>query len=304
MKLVIAGGTGFLGQFLIKTLVAEKHEITLLSRRKKFPPNLADAQIKKVFWDGRFSNIWAYALEGAEGILNFCGEGVADKRWNKARKNVLLNSRIETTAALVRAISNLETKPAFLINGSAIGYYGNVEFGEVNEKSVVGGGFLADLCKKWEAEARQAEDLGVRVVNTRTGLVLGKGGGVLKKMTPAFKMFAGGHLGSGNQWFSWLHQKDFVRAILFCIESNKIRGPVNLTAPDPVTLRGFCKTLGKVLGRPSWAHLPGPLLKIMLGEMSQAITEGQRALPAKLISRGFQFNFPILTEALDEIFLN
>jgi len=304
MEIVLAGATGFLGSFIVKKLLAQGHNLVLLSRKPPPESTLKNKKIKFQYWDGLFSPSWAGALKECNGVINLSGEGIAEKRWTRNRKKTLFFSRIGTTAALVKAVSKMESKPDFFINGSAIGYYGNVEFGEVTEKSSKGDGFLADLCQKWEEEAKPVADLGVRLVQIRTGMVLGKGGGILNKIIPPFKFFVGGHLGSGNQWFSWIHTKDFTNAVLFVMENPKIAGAVNFTSPEPVPMREFCKTLGKTMKRPSWAHLPPFFLKMVLGELSESIISGQKVVPEKLKLMGFKFVFPQLKDALEEIHLS
>ena len=185
-----------------------------------------------------------------------------------------------------------------MINASAIGYYGNVPEGDITEISPKGRGFLADTCDQWEQEARAVEKWGVRTVLLRNGIVLGEGGGVLSKMIPPFQFFAGGPLGSGGQWVSWIHREDVVGAILFALGKNEISGPVNTTAPNPVRMRDFCREIGKVLKRPSWVSVPPFALKLMLGEMSEMLLDGQKAIPQKLLAHHYAFKFPNLQAAL------
>ena len=207
-------------------------------------------------------------------------------------------SRIDTTRALVSAIAKANQKPKFLINASAVGFYGPHGDETLTEESPPGNDFLAQLCVAWEAEANKAKEHGLRVALVRTGIVLGKGKGALAKMVPPFKFFVGGRLGSGKQWFPWIHLDDEVGLIKFLIDNEKAEGPFNATAPNPVTMDEFCKALGKVLNRPSWAPVPASLLSLMLGEMAEMLLTGQRALPAAALKLGYQFKYQNVFDAL------
>ena len=296
MKILISGGTGFIGKSLVDALLQQGHEIILLARRpeKILPQN----GLKPVAWDGKQVGDWAAAAQGADAVINLAGEGIADQRWSARRKKELTDSRIFSTRALTVFIRNSPKKPAVFINASAVGYYGNVLSGDVTENSPKGRGFLADLCEQWENEARLAESAGVRTVLLRTGIVLEKGGGALAKMLFPFRIFAGGPLGSGQQWFPWVHREDVTGAILFSLDHSNLSGPVNMTAPNPVTMKEFCSQLGHVLHRPSWAPVPAFALKIILGEMAEMLLEGQKAVPQKLTVAGYRFRYTHLYEAL------
>lgn len=253
MKIVIAGGTGFIGKALVSKLKSQRHEIILLSRGDQ--PS-TDSAIRFCQWNARTLGAWADELEAADAVINLTGAAIAEKRWTKKQKEIILGSRIHATRAIVQAIEKSGCKPKVLINASAIGYYGDVPEGDITETDPKGKGFLADTCAQWEKEALIAEKLGIRVVLLRTGIVLGKEGGVLSKMLTPFQFFAGGPLGSGRQWVSWIHRADVVGIILFALENNAILGPINTTAPNPLVMRDFCFELGKILNRPSWAPLP------------------------------------------------
>ena len=211
---------------------------------------------------------------------------------------MIVNSRVDATRALVEAIEKAKRKPRVLINASAVGYYGNIPEGDVTEAHPMGEGFLASTCCQWEKESVVAEKMGVRTVLLRLGIVLEKDGGVLRKMIPLFKIFAGGYFGSGRQWFPWIHRDDVVGIILFALDNGAISGPTNATAPRPVTMRDFCHELGKVLKRPSWIPVPGFALKLMLGEMSSMLLGGQKAIPIKLLDNHYSFKFAKLEDAL------
>lgn len=299
MKIVLAGGTGFIGRKLLPALLAEKHQVALLTRNAK-KAGLANTLLRVVYWDNAKED-WKKEIDGADAVINLAGEPIADKRWTSAQKEVLAKSRLESTRAIVSAMASASKKPQVFINASAVGYYGSVPEGDVDENHPAGNDFLADLCKKWEHEANNAQALGVRTVLLRTGIVLEKDGGALKKMMFPFKIFAGGPLGSGNQWFPWIHRDDVVGAILFALKNSTLQGPVNLAAPDPVTMKDFCKALGRALGRPSWAPVPAFVLQIALGEMSAMLLTGQKAVPSALKKSGYSFLHPRLDEALQSI---
>lgn len=298
MKIVIAGGTGFIGKLLVSRLKIRGHEIILLSRSVQ--PS-TDSALRCCPWDARTLGAWADELEAADAVINLAGAALAGKRWGRRQKEVILGSRIQATRAIVQAIEKSECKPKVLINASAVGYYGDVPEGDVTETSPKGKGFLAETCDQWEKEARVAEKSGVRTVLLRTGIVLGKGGGALSKMIPLFQFFAGGPLGSGRQWVPWIHQEDVVGALLFALENNAISGPVNTTAPNPLIMSDFCHELGKVLNRPSWVQVPAFVLKLVLGEMSEMLLGGQKAMPQKLLEHHYSFRFSDLYAVLMDV---
>jgi hypothetical protein len=302
MKIVIAGGSGFLGSALLRKLVEARHSVILLSRapdsvRTKLPPSV---QIEQ--WDAASVGGWAAHIEQADAVINLTGESIAGKRWTAKQKARILSSRINSTRAIVEAIGKAPKKPKALVNQSAVGYYGNVVYGEVTEDHPRGLDFLSDVAEKWEKEALKAEAFGVRVVLPRTGIVLDKSAGALQKMLVPFKLYFGGPLGSGHQWFPWIHLEDEIGALIFAAENHNLRGPVNFAASDSVTMKQFCQALGKAMNRPSWAPVPGFALKILLGEMAESLLlGGQKIVPAKLLEAGYKFHFPKLDEALQNI---
>lgn len=295
MKILLAGATGFIGKPLLQELIRNKHEIYLLSRHT--PKNVPASAIV-LNWDGKNLGNWTVQAKDADAVINLSGEGIANERWTAKRKQTLIDSRVQSTRALVSFMKQMPRKPSVFINASAVGYYGNVPSGNVTETSPKGHGFLAETCELWELEAKAAEELGIRTVLCRLGIVLEKDGGAMAKMLPPFKFFAGGPLGSGEQWFPWIHRDDVIGAILFALENPSISGPVNFTAPSPVTMKIFSQKLGETIHRPSWAPVPGFMLHLMLGEMASMLLEGQCAVPQKLSKAGYHFKYASVEEAL------
>ena len=296
MKLVVTGATGFIGTPLCARLLEQGHTLTLFTRGS--PRDAGSAAKRWVHWRPGEIREWGGALDGVDGVIHLAGEPIAAKRWTPVQRRRIESSRIEGTRSLVQAIANTNSRPKFLINASAVGYYGPRGDEIVSEETSPGNDFLSQVCRGWEDEAKKAEQLGLRVVRLRTGIVLGSGGGALAKMVPPFKFFAGGPLGSGQQWMSWIQLEDHVRLILELIENPRASGAVNATAPNPVRNKEFCQTLGKVLRRPCWAPVPGFALRLMLGEMAEMLLTGQRVMPAVAQKLGFQYRYPKLEEAL------
>ena len=302
MNIVLAGGTGFIGGALIDALVSRGDRITLLTRHPDAARARRGDKVSPMAWDGKNSGEWSKALEGADAVINLSGESIAAGRWTAARKLALIKSRIDSTRALVAALSTTTKRPATLINASAVGYYGNSADGDSTESKPQGQDFLAALCGQWEREALAAEPLGVRVVLARIGIVLEEDGGALAKMALPFKLFAGGPLGSGKQGFPWIHRDDVVGGILFALDSNKLSGPVNFTGPTFADNAQFSAALGRALHRPSWAPAPAFAIRLALGEMSDMLLGGQKAPPKKLLDAGYRFKFPTPDEALTAIY--
>ena len=298
MKIVLAGGTGFIGTLLVRRLIEEQHDLVLLTRFPQSAPVAPAASLKLVQWDGRTQDAWISHLDGADAVINLCGESLAGGRWTRKRKNLLVQSRVEPTKALVTAMAQARRQPSVLINASGVGYYGNVDAGDVDESHDRGNDFLADLCVRWESEAVEAVKLGVRVVLLRNGVVLGRDGGALKKLALPFRYFIGGHLGSGQQWFPWIHRADVVSIITLGLGHSTLSGPLNVVAPEAVSLRDFCNILGRIMNRPSWAPVPAFVLHTALGEMAEMLLTGQRAIPRKLQDAGFEYRYPRLEQAL------
>ncbi|WP_404358075.1 TIGR01777 family oxidoreductase [Cytobacillus firmus] len=300
MRIAIAGGTGFVGSVLVKKLLDKNHELFILTR------NTADKHSSKNLQYVQWLNdddSPEDALESIDVFINLAGESINSGRWTDERKKRILNSRITATREVLRIVSRLEEKPYTLINASAVGYYGtslNETFTEANSKS--GTDFLAETVTRWEEEASKAEEFEVRTVFCRFGIILEKDDGALPRMALPYKLFAGGPVGTGDQWVSWIHLDDVVNGILYCIEHEQLQGPVNFTSPNPLTMKEFGKILGEVLNRPHWLPAPGFALKIALGEMSTLVLEGQKVLPEKLQALGYDFLYPDLRSALRNIY--
>ena len=300
MKLVITGGTGFIGSALCARLLELGHSLILFTRAPA--PAAASANKKWLTWNPGSSGNWEQGIEGVNGVINLAGEPIA-RRWTEKQKEKIASSRIDTTRALVTVIGKAKEKPKFLINASAVGYYGPRGNETLTEEAGSGSDFLSRVCSAWENEAKRAEDYGARVITLRTGIVLGKGGGALAKMLLPFKLFVGGPLGSGEQWMSWIQLEDVIGLILFLLEHPDARGAINVTAPNSVTMNEFCKSLGDVLNRPSWAPVPTSALRLLLGEMADMLLTGQRVLPAQAQKLGYTFKYPTLREALEALSL-
>jgi len=301
MKIVVTGGTGFIGRALLPALIEGHHQVVVLTRQAGIGGAMLPVGVQTTIWDARSPGEWESDIDGADVVLNFAGEPIGGKRWSRDQKERIIGSRVDATRTIVNAIRTANLKPAVLINGSAIGFYGDVPEGSVTEQNAAGTGFLAEAVEKWECEAFKAEQLGVRVITLRTGVVLGDDGGALAKMLLPFRLFLGGPIGSGKQWFSWIHRDDAVGAVLFAMKYKDLSGPVNVTAPEPVTMKEFCSALGRALHRPSWAPVPEVMMKLLLGEMSEMILTGQRVVPSRLLENSYRFRYPRLREALMDV---
>jgi uncharacterized protein len=298
MRVVLAGGSGFVGAAVSRELLDAGHAVSVLTRNTRAARSRMDPRVELVEWDGRSSGAWERVMDGAGGIFNLAGETIAAQRWSGERKQRLRASRLDPTAALVRGLEKAADRPAVLVSASAVGYYGARGDESLTEDAVPGQDFLAVLCQEWERAARAAEALGVRVVRMRLGIVVGAGGGALEKMLLPFRMFVGGPLGNGRQWVSWIHRDDVAGIFRFALENDAVRGALNATAPEPVTMAMFCRTLGRVLGRPSWAPVPALALRLVLGEMASILLTGQRVEPHEALRLGYRFRFARLEPAL------
>lgn len=304
MKIVIAGGRGFIGRHVSRLLIHSGHSVILLSRQSSAGKDLNNIHARHIQWDGCSQGAWAQECEGADVVINLSGAPIADKRWTPNRKRELIDSRVVSTRTLGEAISGWETKPHTFLTASGVGYYGAQGATIVDETSPRGDGFLADLCQEWENAAQQIETSDLRVLQVRFGMVLGLDGGALPKMMFPFQWFLGGPMLPGTQFVSWIHQQDLAQLILFLVSHPSIQGPVNAAAPNPVTMKDFCQVLGKAMKRPSWFPVPEFVLKTALGELASMLTTGQRVEPQQALQNGFSFAYPTLPAALNEIFSN
>jgi uncharacterized protein (TIGR01777 family) len=300
MNIVIAGGTGFLGRPLTTSLVASGHQVTVLSRA-----TTTAAGARTVAWtpDGSAGGSWPAAIDGADAVINLAGESIAGKRWTADQKSRILASRVDATRSLVAAVEHATRPPAVFISGSAVGFYGPREDQLVTEDTPAGSDFLADVCVRWEHEARRLEGTATRVACVRTGLVLERDGGALPQMLPPFWFGAGGPVGSGRQYWPWIHREDWIGLMQFVLTTSTAAGAVNATAPNPVANRDFAKALGRALHRPAFMPAPGFALKLLMGEMAEGLLlSGQRAVPAKAERLGYTFRFKTVDDALRSIF--
>jgi len=296
MRVLVTGSSGLIGQALCSYLTEAEHQVVRAVRRPIRPDEFA------VRWDPEAGTMDAGELEGVDAVVNLAGAGIGDNRWSEARRRVLVESRTRSTALLAAVLSGLDRKPRVLLSASAIGIYGQRADEVLTEQSSPGSDFLASLCVRWENETALAAEAGIRVVCARTGLVLSRHGGALDKLLPLFKFGLGGKLGSGAQWWSWITLEDQIRALAWLLE-NDVQGPVNLTAPNPVTNREFTQVLSTVLSRPAWLSVPrfGP--RLLLGsELADALLfTSARVLPSVLESSGFAFSHATLGEGLRHV---
>lgn len=300
MKIAIAGATGFVGSRLVPQLQAQGHQVIILTRSPQQASNrFGQAQI--VGYNPLKSGEWQQSISGCDAVINLAGEPIAEKRWTPAQKRSILDSRQLGTQKIVEAIDLATIKPQVLINASAIGYYGTSEISKFDETSPAGTDFLAEVCTAWETAAQAVTANGTRVVILRLGIVLGENGGVLGKMLAPFSAFVGGPIGSGNQWFSWIHRDDVVKLIIAALNDTKMQGVYNATAPNPTTMTEFAQTLGTVMNRPSWLPVPNFALEAMLGEGAIVVLQGQQVVPTRTLAQGFNFQYSTLKPALTAI---
>ncbi|MDG9857526.1 TIGR01777 family oxidoreductase [Pseudomonas nitroreducens] len=296
MHILLTGGTGLIGRRLCRQWSAEGHQLTVLSRQPQRVPSLCGETVRGI------ADFEGYGDGPLDAVVNLAGEPIADKPWSARRKALLWDSRVRLTERLVAWLESLSQRPAVLINGSAVGWYGDAGERPLEENSAAAGeDFASELCLAWEQIAREAEALGIRVVLVRTGLVLAPEGGFLKRLLPPFRLGAGGRLGDGRQWMSWIHIEDQIALIDFLLRKADAEGPYNACAPQPVRNRDFTQELGQALHRPTLMPMPGFALRLLLGEMSTLLLGGQRIVPRRLLDAGFEFRFPELKEALADV---
>jgi hypothetical protein len=300
MKIAVFGGTGFVGSRLVEKLHSQNDHVLIFTRNAQ-KANRQFSGMEIVSYNPLESGSWQEKIAGCDAVINLAGQPIADSKWTPDYKQKILQSRELGTRKIVEAIKNSSQKPKVLINASAIGFYGTSETAIFDENSPSGNDFLAQVCQKWESEAEEVKSVGVRLVILRIGIVLGKEGGALAKMLTPFQLFAGGPLGTGNQWFSWIHRDDLVNLFLTALKQENMSGKFNATSPNPVRMNELCKTLGQVMNRPSWLPVPGFALQLLLGEGAQIVLEGQQVLPKETQAFGFQYQYPDLKSALTEI---
>ncbi|HEY3451697.1 MAG TPA: TIGR01777 family oxidoreductase [Myxococcales bacterium] len=296
MRVLVTGGTGFVGRPLVRRLLASGHEPAVFVRSIPRARQALGPFVRLVEPSGL-----GEAVGRADAVVNLAGEPVLPKRWTPSRKAALAESRVGTTRRLVEAIAGASQRPRVLVSASAVGYYGDRADERLDESAVPGQGFLAELCKDWEAAARQAGRNGVRVVTPRIGIVLGREGGALSPMLPLFRLGLGGPMGSGRQYVSWIHLEDLVSILAAAIEDARYAGPINAVAPAAVPQRQFARALGHGLSRPALVPAPSLALKLALGEAASALLESQRVEPKRLLELGFQFRFPELSGAIADV---
>lgn len=309
-RYLITGGSGFIGTQLIKQLLLEEHEVTVLTRDEVRTANhfaeLISAEKEKLSIHSRVKTISSLDElsydDSYDVIINLAGQAIADKRWSASVKQQLINSRIDTTQDIYEYVKDAVVKPDVFITGSALGYYGlRDDDSEITESGETDDSFSSQLCQQWEQQAHAIENLGIRTCYLRTGIVLGKGGGALAKMLFPFKMGLGGPIGDGKQWMSWIHLDDIVGLIRYAVENETIKGPLNGTAPTPVMNNTFSKTLAKVLKRPAFLPMPAFAVKLLFGQMGEELLlSGQRVVPEKALNSGYEFKYKELESAFKD----
>jgi hypothetical protein len=291
MKIAVTGASGLIGSALVRALRAGGHDVLRLVRRTPSAPD-------EVQWDPERAEVDVAALRGLDGLVHLAGAGVGDRRWTAAYKQTIRSSRVDGTWVVADALTRLDPLPRVMVSGSAIGWYGDTGDRAVEEGAPAGDDFLAQVCVDWEAATRPAEAAGIRVAHARTGLVLDRAGGALQRLLPIFRLGGGGRLGSGRQYWSWITLEDEVRALTFLLEADGVAGPVNLTAPTPVTNAEVTRTLARVVRRPALLPVPSAALKVALGDFSDDILGSQRVLPGVLQRSGFAFRHQEIEQGL------
>jgi len=290
-RIAVAGASGLIGSALVRSLAADGHEVVRLVRRAPQGPD-------EVRWEPEAGRVDTAGLAGCDAVVNLAGAGVGSRRWTDAYKTRIRRSRVLGTTALAEAVASLDEPPRVFVNGSAMGYYGETGDRIVDEDSPAGEGFLPELCVEWEGATAPAQEAGVRTVFTRTGLVVGRGGGAWGRLFPLFKAGLGGRMGDGRQYWSFISLHDEVAAIRYLLETDGLSGPFNLTAPEPLTNREITEAMGRVLHRPTLFAVPAPVLRAALGEMAGDVLGSARVRPTRLLESGFTFAFPEIDGAI------
>ena len=299
MRVLVTGATGLIGRSLCGSLSEGGHTVVALSRSPETTRGLAATELHK--WDLRSSEFPARVLVGIDAVVHLAGEPIVARRWTEEQKKLIRDSRVLTTRALVDALRPLDDKPGVFVCGSAVGFYGDRGDKPLEETAPVGRGFLSDVCKEWESEASRASEIGIRVVQVRTGVVLSAEGGALPKMLAPFKLGLGGRLGSGKQWFPWIHINDIVGVFRHAILTSSLEGPVNGVAPEAATNAEFTRQLARVLHRPAFLPVPELALRVLMGEMAEALFASQRVVPTAALASKYEFHYPLLTSALEDL---
>ena len=300
-KIILTGATGLIGSRLCKLLISRGDKIIILTRdAKKAKENMRiDAEF--INWNYIDDLSKEVKFDGVNAVIHLAGANLFEHRWNNEYKKIILDSRTVSTRILAQSINNSAKKPLVFISSSAVGYYGDKGNEPITENSPPGNDFLSDVCKQWENEAKIVENTEVRLVNIRTGIVLNSNEGALKQMLLPFKLFVGGPIGNGKQWFPWIHIDDILNIYLSALDNNNITGPLNAASPNPVLMKEFANNIGKVLKRPSIFPVPVSVLKLALGEVADVISSSQRVIPEKLLNYGFKFKFEFLNDALENL---
>jgi uncharacterized protein (TIGR01777 family) len=306
MRILITGGTGLIGRALSANLAADGNEVIVLSRSPERVTPFPDG-VRAERWDARTAEGWGHLADGAAAIVNLAGaslagEGFFPTRWTDERRRVIRDSRLDASHAVVEAVAQAEQKPRVVIQSSAVGYYGFHGDEVLTEEAEPGDDWAARFtAEEWEPSTLPVEEMGVRRVVVRTGVVLSTEGGALPRLLLPFRLFAGGPMGSGDQWYSWVHLQDQVRALRFLIETEEARGSYNLTAPEPATNGELAKLIGQLMGRPSFVPVPGFAMRLAFGEVAEVVLKGQRAVPQRLLDLGFECCFPAAEAALQDL---
>lgn len=302
MHVLVTGGTGLIGTALVESLLNDGHQVTVLSRSPERKQHRVNDRAAVVGWDAETAQGWGHLVNEVDAIVNLAGAGIADQRWSEQRKQLIRDSRVNAGQAIIEAMRAADRMPSVLVQSSAVGYYGPGGEAMLTETSPPGHDFLAQVCFDWEASTAPTQELGVRRPVIRTGVVLSTQGGALPKMALPFQFFVGGPVGSGRQYLPWIHIDDEIRAIRFLIENGEADGPYNLSAPHPPTNKEFSRKLGEAIHRPSLLPVPGFGLKLLFGEMSTVLLDGQRAVPQRLEAAGFDFKYTDAVPALRDLF--
>ena len=301
-RIVMTGATGLIGSRVARELQRRGDHVTALTRNPKHAEEALPDGVDVLRWlSGEDDDDWAAAIDGADAVMHLAGESIAEERWTDEYKQRIYDSRIDTAAKLIAAIEAASSRPAVMISASAVGYYGDTGDTEVDENAGPGKDFLAALCIDWEGAVEKARDHGVRVVTTRFGLVLARNGGVLDKLLTPFKMFAGGPVGNGEQWFPWVHVDDVVGLLLHALDNAEVSGPLNAVAPGILRNRAFAEALGEAINRPARFSVPAFVIKLAMGELGETLLGGQRARPTRSLESGYEFKYPDIGPALADL---